>query len=273
MRRASRQSLTTAAMPQEVMSFVIVNLLLSALMFAGVLVMIRIGVSAARRRSDPQDTSTASSVNGAVYALLGLLIAFTFAGAAERFSGRRAFIVDEANAIGTAYTRIDLLAASVQPAMRDRFRRYLDTRLETHDGIADDVAATAANTRATALQSEIWTEARRGCDAVAHPACAMLLLPALNTMFDIATTRFAAHQAHPPKIIYGMLIVFAWVSGLLLGHSLGAAKGRHRLHATIYAGVLAVTFFVILDIEYPRQGLIRVEGADQVLLAVRESMK
>ena len=56
------------------------------------------------------EVSGAGIVEGAVFALLGLLLAFTFAGAASRFDDRRKLIVEESNAIGTAYLRLDLPA-------------------------------------------------------------------------------------------------------------------------------------------------------------------
>ena len=66
---------------------------------------------------------------------MGLLIAFTFSGAASRFEARRSLIVQETNDIGTAYLRIDMLPADAQPALRQDFRDYLDARLEFYDAI------------------------------------------------------------------------------------------------------------------------------------------
>ena len=257
------------------MGFVLLNLAVTGAMFLGTMAMIRVGFHHARRRLQAVegDGTSVSSVDAAVYALLGLLIAFTFAGATERFNGRRTLIVDEANAIGTAYLRLDLLPGQIQPAMRDRFRRYLDARLETHTQLASSPEGRAANARASALQGEIWAEARTGSDAAARLDCGLLLLPALNSMFDLAATRVAVHELHPPMTIFGMIIGLTWVSGLLLGHTLAGMKGRHRLHSVIYSAVIASTFFVIVDIEHPREGLIRVDRDDAVLHAVRDSMK
>ena len=258
------------------MSFVLWNLLVTGAMFLGTLATISVGFRHARRSMQRAegDGTAVTTVDGAVYALLGLLIAFTFAGAAERFNGRRTLVVEEANAIGTAYLRLDLLPEQAQPALRDRFRRYLDARLETHTQIASSAAGRSANDRAIALQGEIWKEARAGSGAGAHSSCALLLLPALNSMFDIASTRVAVHELHPPMTIFGMIIALTWVSGLLLGYTLAGMKGRHRLHAVIYSAVIAGTFFVIMDIEHPREGLIRVDGRDDAVLhSVRDSMK
>ena len=79
----------------------------------------------------------AGVVDGAVFGLLGLLVAFTFSGAATRFDARRQLVVEEANAIGAAYLRLDVLPAAAQPALRARFREYLDSRLAAYRAVPD----------------------------------------------------------------------------------------------------------------------------------------
>jgi hypothetical protein len=100
----------------------------------------------------------------------------------------------------------------------------------------------------------------------------VLLVPALNEMFDITTTRLAATQTHPPFETSGMLIVPALVRAHLAGYGMAAARRRHWLHPIAYAVVMAVTVYVIIDLEYPRLGLIRVDAADQLLRDVRAGM-
>jgi len=87
----------------------------------------------ARIARDPDGLAKGmGAADGAVFALLGLLLAFTFSGAASRFEDRRHLVTAEANAIGTAYLRVDLLSPAVQPAMKDLFRRYLDGRFAAY---------------------------------------------------------------------------------------------------------------------------------------------
>ncbi len=100
-----------------------------------------------------------TAVEAAIFALLGLLIAFTFQGAAGRFDVRRGLIVQEANNIGTAWLRIDLLPASAQPGMRALFRQYLDSRLETYRKIPDLAAVQNELARTAQLQDQIWKAA------------------------------------------------------------------------------------------------------------------
>jgi len=101
----------------------------------------------------------------------------------------------------------------------------------------------------------------------------MLLLPALNQMIDITTTRTMALQLHPPTIIYTMLFALALASALLAGYGMAGAKSRSWLHILGFAAVMAVAVYVILDLEFPRLGLIQVDAFDRALVELRESMK
>jgi hypothetical protein len=102
-------------------------------LFVGMLLFLEVGRRLGMRLKD--DSSAAAegigAVDGAVFAVLGLLIAFTFSGATTRFDSRRQLIVGETNNIGTAYLRLDVLPADAQPALREGFRRYLDARDRT----------------------------------------------------------------------------------------------------------------------------------------------
>ncbi len=82
---------------------------------------------------------------------MGLLVAFTFSGAATRFDDRRHLIVDEANAIGTAYARLDLLAPGPRQELRELFRRYVDGRLAIYRAVPDRAKVRAAVAHAAAL--------------------------------------------------------------------------------------------------------------------------
>ena len=98
----------------------------------------------------------------------------------ERFDDRRHLIVEEANNIGTAYLRVDLLPAPAQPALRSLFRQYLDSRLEMYRKLPDVAAAKAELARSLKLQGGIWSTAVAACLDSGSQSAHMLLLPALN---------------------------------------------------------------------------------------------
>src|SRR5690348_15151123 len=117
------------------------------LLFFGVLLFIDIGYRIGRRqraRGDEAPQEDIGPVDAAVFGLLGLTLAFTFSGASDRLTVRRAQIVQEANAIGTAYLRLDLLPAADQPPIRALFREYLEARIEIYDKFLDWKASNAA---------------------------------------------------------------------------------------------------------------------------------
>lgn len=232
----------------------------------------RIGVRQRAKDSAGADTGV-GMMDGAVFALLGLLIAFTFSGAASRFDGRRQLVAQEANAVGTAYLRLDLLAPDARSALRGLFSQYLDSRLAFYRTFSDREAAQQEWARGVALQGEIWTQATAACRAQGDPPSCMLLLPALNEMIDITTTRKMSMLTHPPTIIYVLLFGLAFGCSFVAGYSVGDSTQRSRIHMIAFAAMTAIAVYAILDIEYPRSGLIRVDAADQVLIELRESMK
>jgi len=258
------------------MSHSVAVFLFTSALFFGMVLLLEIGrrIGIRRLRDDPgAGGGGIGAVDGAVFAVLGLLIAFTFSGASARFDARRQLIVEETNNIGTAYLRLDVLSAEARAALRESFRAYLDARLEAYRRYPDVKAVREGFGRANEISAQIW---RQAVEAVrsenALPTAAMLLLPALNAMIDITTTRSMALQMHPPTVVFVMLFGLALAASLLAGYGMTGNKFRSRFHMLGFALVMATAIFVILDIEYPRRGLIRVDEFDQALVDLRESM-
>ena len=98
----------------------------------------------------------------------------------------------------------------------------------------------------------------------------MLLIAALNDMFDAATRHDASFNAHTPTAIVVLLAVVAVVASILVGYDLGTHKRFEWLHMTLFAVLVSSTIWVIYDLEMPRYGLIRVDDYDQTMREVRE---
>lgn len=241
----------------------------------GMLVLSEIGrrLGSAGLARDPEGLKGTGSAAAAVFGLLGLLIAFTFSGAASRFEARRHLITEEANAIGTAYLRLDMLPRDAQPELRSLFRRYVELRAGTYRTAASGIR-TARLAEAAAMQGQIWSRALAACQRPDTPVQAMtLLVPALNEMFDITTTRATATENHPPLVIFLLLGALSLIGALLVGYDLAPNKERSWLHPALFALMMSLAVYVIIDLEYPRRGLIRVDQADHVLIELRRSMQ
>lgn len=232
-------------------------------------------IGAHRRRVDPEGANAGlGAIEGALFGLMGLLIAFTFSGAANRFDARRQLIAQEANNIETAYLRLDLLPASAQTELREDFRRYTDLRISAYRKIRDDVESAKQDfARSKELQGKMWREAVAACQPASSPAVTTLVLSSFNEMIDITTTRYMSTQEHPPLVVFYGLGLLVLATSLLAGYGMAASQKRSWLHMVLYAVIMSASLYVILDLEYPRVGLIRVDSADQVLIDARNSMK
>jgi hypothetical protein len=78
---------------------------------------------------------------------------------------------------------------------------------------------------------------------------------------------------HPPVIVYAMLIGLALASALLAGYQTAGERAYDWVHQLGFAGIVAFTVYVVLDIEYPRLGFVRIDAIDQLLVSVRQGMK
>jgi len=210
-------------------------------------------------------------IDAPILALLGLLIGFTFFGAAERFERRRDLIVEETNHIGTAYLRLDLLRAEDRDALRTLFREYLDSRIQTYAILPDVKAALAEYDRTQQLQSQIWTRSIEAAQKTGTSYASIQLIPALNAMVDITTTRLAVTQFHPPRIVFVMLAILSLIAAMLAGYQMSTAARRSWFHVFLFVLTFTLAVYVILDLEYPRLGLIRVDAADTLLRDLRSS--
>ncbi|MEO8596588.1 MAG: DUF4239 domain-containing protein [Candidatus Solibacter sp.] len=254
--------------------FILAALFIFATTFAATLALLRVGrrIGIRKRASDPEGAVGLGAIEGAVYGVMGLLLAFTFSGAAARFDVRRQLIVRETNAIGTAYLRLDLLPPDYPAKLRDDFRNYVDARLSLNRTRLEGVAKTEMSA-ATAFQGQIWKQAVAACKEANSPAVTSLVLSSLNEMIDVTTMRTAASQTHPPLVVYLMLLTLLFTSSLLAGYGSSGGISPSWLHMLGYASIMAISVYVILDIEFPRVGFVRVDYVDQLLRDLRDSMR
>lgn len=247
---------------------------LSLGLFVAMLACLDVGYRLGHRRfrAEPAVHEGIGAIEAAVFALLGLLLAFAFAGAMSRLDARRELIVREANAIGTAYLRLDVMSASEQPEMRRLFRDYLEARLRVYESVRDS-AAERRIAQARKLQNRIWARAVAAGRLDPTQDTSRLLLPALNEMIDVTTARTVALRTHLPGLVFALLIIVALLSALLAGYAMSKRERRSLLHMVLYALSVSLTVYTVLDLDNPRYGLIRLEGAERVLRELHGSIR
>jgi hypothetical protein len=257
------------------MSFMVYTIGGATALFMAMLVLLVLGRKLGRRHQARKGATPEGmgATDAAVIGLLSLVLAFTFSAAASRFDARRSLIIDETNAIVTAYLRLDLLAPHTQPKLRADFGQYIDSRLAAYDVLPDVKAAFRQIERSKTLQMQIWRDAMSALqDPATSDNAGKLVVPALNTMIDLGTTQMMAAYMHLPLVIFVMLVILALVSAWLIGYATAPIEKMWWLRAVSFTLLFTVTFFVILDLEYPRLGFIRLTEFDRELRSFRQNM-
>ena len=237
---------------------VLLNILIAVGLFAGLLVCLEfwfyLGKRARVRREEHPDQL--ATIQGATLGLLALLLGFSFALAAGRFNTRLDLITSEANAIGTAWLRCDLLPAAQRDEVRELLHRYTANRVAFYDARDDATLATVV-AQAEALQAAMWGVVADA--AKSSPALAQVLLPPFNEVIDMHGLRVAAMRRHMQVLLVVLLLASSLVSVASVGYGCGVAGKRNVLLTTALIFLIAGVLWAIIDMDHPRKGLIRAD--------------
>lgn len=246
-------------------------------MFFGMLLMSELGWWTGRYfvvRHQVGRANSSSIFVTAIFALLSLLIAFTFSGASNRYDGRRGLIVKEALSFGTAYMSVDLLNQADQPRIRELFKSYLDHRITLYRDMTDKAALEARFEAQAALGNQLWQAAISAVKETdsSQRALALRILAPIASMFDAFDNQRLAMKFHPPLIIWQALLVLALIGALLSGYNMGVEQKRDWLLTIVFLVMMAGAVYVILNLEFPRIGSINLDDFEQELIALRKSL-
>lgn len=214
------------------------------------------------RRVDPKTVECVNipvlTIETAMLGLLGLLLGFTTAMAVSRFEERKHLVLEEANALGTSYLRTQLLAPPHDKEMQALLCRYINFRLESINAGEDLARITAARNETIRLQSEFWTKVSVFAQNDPHPVPASLLLQSINQAIDMEGARWMAlHNVVPHSVMIANATV-AVLAASLVGYSFGLARKRQPYSMAVLSIAITIVLAVILDLDRPRSGLIRV---------------
>lgn len=210
------------------------------------------------RRFDPKDESFSQQfgvVRGATQALVAFLVGFGFAGAGTRFIERADLIVTEANALGTAWLRADVLPEPARHDLKAALREYTEDRVVAL-GTNDRAEVMKRVGKVAGLHERMWRAAVTG---TANDAPLMLVVfPAVNQVIDLNTEHLALARRHWPLPIIGVLLASAALSYALVGFGAGRSRRTFSTLDSIYGLVLAIAMWMVIDLDYARRGILQV---------------
>jgi hypothetical protein len=248
----------------------VVWLLLLALLAAITEAGYRLGRRAKARHGDEAAASDdhTREVQTALFAVLGLLLAFTYSMAISRFDDRKQALTAEATSIQTAYLRTQLLPAPLQTTEAALLRQYVDLRLAS--ARPDWYRDTGLKNQTHALQQQMWTPAAEASKQDPQSNTLQLFVESLNDLISAQGSRDAARLNHLPGSALYLLFAVSALSLGVLGYRAGLGSGRSLVGTVLLVMLIGALLVFILDIDHPYQGLITI--SQQSLIDLRRFM-
>jgi hypothetical protein len=189
----------------------------------------------------------------AVLTLLALLLGFSFNLAMERFEQRRQLVVEEANAIDTAYLRAQLLPEPHRKRISEILVAYTDNRIALATiGAKRSPALLARNDE---LITNLWAATAAALDSIGRPDFSNAFLRSINGVTEVDNARKNARLIRVPDEIFAVLFAYMVATSGLLGYLLTGLQGK--LSSALVLVLMALFLLLIIDIDRPMQGAIR----------------
>jgi hypothetical protein len=212
------------------------------------------------------------TINGTLLGLLGLLLAFTFSMSSSRFDERRNLVIEEANDIGTAVLRADLYPDSIRQLLRSNFQEYIEARISFYQAGMNIEKTVYYYLKADSIGKVLWNIAVTDAKVNNVFLRAGQMVPALNAMIDITTTRRSSGESTVPDSIMYFLFGLCFCSSFLLGYD----NKNNKIDWVLVFGLatmLSFTVFNIIDLDRPRSGLISMDVPNEKIIELRGMFK
>jgi len=152
-------------------------------------------------------------------------------------------------------------------------REWVRVSLEAARSMESDPEAWKANLdQAKNLQDETWRMAAEAVDRQPRPQYAALVLTPINDWIELTSKRLAMSSRRLPSVVLVALVILSLAGSILAGFSLARRPARSLPHMLLFAGVVALLLYLIIDMSYPRSGLIRADSTDDAMLRLYASM-
>jgi hypothetical protein len=216
----------------------------------------RLGLRRQRGSVEAKRTVRGDVTLGSMLALLGLLLAFTYAFSLSRSDMRKQAIVHEANAIGTAFLRANLGAEPGRSELRQGLLDYARTRLVDKELYGE--ALREAVDRSLDAQARLWPAAERALQGDVPGPLQASIVQAVNEVLDTHTIRLAVINDRMPGTVLGLLLLVAAASLAVAAHNAGLNGSINRWRMSAFSFILCALMLVIIDFDRGRHGFIQI---------------
>ncbi len=250
------------------------SVLIVALLFVALILATEVGYRLGGRFSLTTPEPTKSHVNtiqGSLLGVLALLLGFTFSLSLQRFDARSQAVIAEANSIGTATLRADLLPPAARAETQDLLRKYLDLRVRAGTVSLDrNAERNAILLETNQVLDSLWQHALQAAVENPNPVTTGLFIQALNEMIDAYGSRDAALNRHVPETVLFLMFGTFILTVSLVGFASGMAGKRATFPTYVLVGLVVLLVFVIIDLDRPRRGFIEVSQQSLIDLQIQQ---
>lgn len=251
------------------------SVLIAVTLFIAIVIFNEIGFRAGRfiqGRTDSEVKTLTGSIQGSILGLLALLLGFTFSMSMQRYDNRSMALIDEANTIGTAILRVELLPQEYKKQANELFKEYVDLRVAIGQlDLTKRAQRNDYNNKIANLQRQLWSLAIAATNVDPRPVTTGAFVKSLNDVIDSQGKRNALLQMHVPEVVLILLFIVFISSGGIMGYSAGLSGKRMIVPIVLVSLLITLIVFIIIDLDRPKRGLIQVDQT--VMIEVSENIK
>lgn len=257
-------------MEQEQLLFNFSSIAITATLFVMIMLLNEAGFHVGRfiqESTDEEIKTLTGAIQASILGLLALLLGFTFSMSMQRYDNRSQALISEANAIGTALLRVQLLPEHHQNESLRLLQQYVELRIAIGKiDLTKREERRKYNIQISEVQNELWAIAVKAAHEDPRPVTTGAFISSLNEMIDSQGKRTALLQMHVPEVVLFLLFLVFVASGGILGYSSGLSGKRVVAPTLMVSFLISLIVFIIIDLDRPKRGLIQVDQSSMVML-------
>ena len=240
----------------------LIGIFFVSILLLGMFLFMELGFKMGKARSETTASSFKShvkAIQASMLSILALLLGFTFSFALQNHDARIQAVTAEANALGTAYLRTELLPKNLQKAVQASLLQHLEARIAQSESSPTDIVTLEQLKQKRALiESQLWSYATQAAEIDKNTVATGYFIKSLNESLDAATTTKTRIYRKVPEIIYILLFISLVLVAAILGYSTGLDGRRITFASSSLVVLTALVVLVIVDLDAPGRGTIRV---------------
>jgi hypothetical protein len=200
------------------------------------------------KRLGKEEDAPINTIVGATLGLLAFILAFTFGMTTSRYDARKHFLLDDVNAIHTAWLRAGMIPEPHQTEVRELLHNYVDLRVKL---VKTEISATQAIEESNLIQQAIWGHVKALVDMDHRNSSIITLFTnSVNNLFEIQTKRISAGLIDRiPRLIWYALFALVVLAMFEVGFLIGRMEKVNWILILALSMAFSAVILIIVDLD------------------------